>query len=144
MNERQEVISMLRDVAHRIGSAATNEWVRGKIEEIANLLASWDRGRKPANKEMTYTLCGLCNGGLQISVEAKLLSCPCTRCPTPGWSPTGVTVKQLERLAKSHENIMALLIASEAAAPYRLMEMRAEYRQKHAPIIPTAEMVEAR
>lgn len=100
---------------------------------------------------MTYTRCVLCNGTKQlpepdgsIPFESRVKPCPCSRSSTPVWSPTGVTEKQLERLVECRNKLMVLLIASEAAAPYRLMEMRAEYRQKHAPIIPTAEMGEAR
>ena len=51
---------------------------------------------------MTYTRCSICNGSLTLSadiggVEAEH-RCPCTRSPTPGWSPTGVTLAQIDRM----------------------------------------------
>jgi hypothetical protein len=44
---------------------------------------------------MTYSRCSFC-GGTQT---AQGLVCPCLKSPTPGWSPTGLTLGQLSRMA---------------------------------------------
>lgn len=45
--ERNEIISMLRDVSSRIGVAARPEWCREEIERIANQLEVWNRALPP-------------------------------------------------------------------------------------------------
>lgn len=39
--ERQEIESMLRDIARRIGPACTPASIRADIDKVADLLASW-------------------------------------------------------------------------------------------------------
>ena len=65
--------------------------------------------------DMTYTRCDLCNGTLEMVMtpasydevsgeivygDRTVSRCHCTRSPTPGWNPTGLTVRQLERMAE--------------------------------------------
>lgn len=102
---------------------------------------------KPTHdNEMTYTKCGVCNGAGHLGTEGEddWKPCPCTRSSTPGWSPTGVTEKQLERLAESEKTLNDLLSGSTYLATGKLHRLRAEYAKKHGSIIPNAEMGEVR
>jgi hypothetical protein len=42
--ERRGTASKLRDIAGRIGVAASPQWVRGELEALANQLEVWARG----------------------------------------------------------------------------------------------------
>jgi len=75
-----------------------------------------------------------------IGIDERQVSCPCTLSSTPGWSPTGVTENQLERLADEAKMYKELMHSDTAECVCLLGEMRADYRLKVAPIIPTAEM----
>lgn len=59
--------------------------------------------------QMTYTHCELCEGTCCIPPDAEdrlyTKECPCTKSSTPGWSPTGVTARQLERLVAEHDTL---------------------------------------
>jgi hypothetical protein len=51
--------------------------------------------------EMTYSQCQMCGGtGRVPRPGGGAVSCACLRSKSPGWSPTGVTVRQLERMAE--------------------------------------------
>jgi hypothetical protein len=54
--------------------------------------------------DMTYSRCDHCGGIGRVLVEKEYgwerTACPCVRSESPGWSPTGVTVRQLERMAE--------------------------------------------
>ena len=94
--------------------------------------------------QMTYTRCGLCRGTLKfmamIGIDERQVSCPCTLSSTPGWSPTGVTENQLERLAKSEETLHKLVRGERWESLILLNELRAAWQKEAAPIIPNAEM----
>ena len=100
--------------------------------------------------EMTFTRCGVCKGTLKVAnvmvngIHREQYDCPCTRSSTSGWSPTGVTERQLEMLAGDSQNFTELMMCLEEDGPAMLSEFRKDYRQKHAQIIPTAEMEEVR
>ncbi len=83
---------------------------------------------------MTYTRCSACNGMLKLlpchSTGGIVVPCPCTRSSTPGWSPTGVTERQLEGLVQNHETLQALLFGTLAVAIGRLTELRGEKRER--------------
>ena len=65
--------------------------------------------------EMTYTRCDLCEGSLVLTTstarfneadaliefsERKPSPCFCTESDTPGWTPTGLTIGQIDRMVE--------------------------------------------
>jgi hypothetical protein len=49
---------------------------------------------------MTYTRCPVCKGTLMMDVGCLRRPCICENSRTPGWSATGLTMGQIERMVE--------------------------------------------
>ncbi len=82
---------------------------------------------KDTTLTMLYTRCELCLGGRTIhdpATGAFVRHCICCRSSSPGWSPSGVTIGQLDGLVKldrlrQEAGISAAMLRDGRAAAFR-------------------------